>query len=188
MHCHSCREEIIGAVNRCWKCGQPISPTQMPTSEVVTIEDEPVMAIVVDSSMEEGGDENLGTESPFQASGPAPIRAIRIPAYRNPYLGLVCSWISVVLGATAFSVSFVFPLGGSILAVVAIVVATIGMRNHSLRSSIGAALCVLALISSVTMTALHHYAVRHGRYPWQSEAGDTSDPIPIDDGDFDEWN
>ena len=25
VHCSHCREELMGAVNRCWRCGQPIN-------------------------------------------------------------------------------------------------------------------------------------------------------------------
>jgi hypothetical protein len=192
MHCRSCGEEIIGAVNRCWKCDQPIGPEELVTAEEVTIDDEPVLAILVEEPLGEGParkdeepNEEPDTTSPFQTSGPTAVRAIRIPAYRNPYLGQVCSWIAVVLGGTSFFVSVAFPLGGAILAFVAMVVATIGMRTHAVRSGIGAVLCVLALISGGTVTALHHYAERYGRYPWQADT--TPSPFPVDDTDFDQW-
>jgi hypothetical protein len=126
------------------------------------------------------------TTSPFAPRDDEVFRAIRVPTYRNPYLGNVCSWTALVLGTLAIVVSVGFPIGGVILALIGLTVSAIGMRSHGVRSLLALLLCLAALVTSATVGALNLYVAKYDRYPWQA-TGMTPDSLPASGEEFDEW-
>lgn len=142
---------------------------------------DPVDAILVESTSLFDEPDN----SPFMS--PAATRAIRVPAYRNPYLGIVCGWTAVCLGIFAWLISVTFTLGAAILALIGVIVASIGMRTSPSRSRIGMVLCTLAMLTGVLAFGHRTYIEKYGHYPWQDDPDAAPSNIPLIDQDFDEW-
>ena len=157
-------------------------------SETAVLEDigqEPVDAILVETTSLFDEPDSLESASPFMS--PVATRAIRIPTYRNPYLGNVCGWTAVCLGVVAWLISVTFTLGAAILALIGVIVASIGIRTSPSRSRIGMVLCALALLTGVIALGLRAYVDRYGHYPWGDDADASPSALPLIDEDFDEW-
>jgi hypothetical protein len=157
-------------------------------SETAVLEDigqEPVDAILVETTSLFDEPDSLESASPFMS--PVATRAIRVPTYRNPYLGNVCGWTAVCLGVVAWLISVTFTLGAAILALIGVIVASIGIRTSPSRSRIGMVLCTLALLTGVIALGLRAYVDRYGHYPWGDDADASPSALPLIDEDFDEW-
>jgi len=160
VHCSKCGEELLGAVNRCWKCGQMFAlPPEMggrpPVREAgVVAALQPLEAVVVDQVAPQG-------ESPFAGggamSGAAPVASARIApsraastaelieARRAGMMAMGGTVTSLVLGLFSAIFAALWP-PAAIVAVLGLLMGIWGLssprRNLAL---VGMLLCCLAI-------------------------------------------
>jgi hypothetical protein len=103
--CPHCREELLGAVNRCWKCGQSIDDTVAGSAAVVIPDDpdQPLDAVVM----------NAGSSAQGMAC-PQRVRqhtgtSQQIDARRAGQMAMGGTVASLVLGVFAVFISLVWP-------------------------------------------------------------------------------
>jgi hypothetical protein len=159
VHCSKCGEELLGAVNRCWKCGQMFAlPPEMDgrppvRTAAAASTSQPLEAIIVDELAVPSG-------SPFGPGVPAvalPAAAPRmaqprvtstaelIEARRAGLMAMGGTVTSLVLGLFSAILSAFWP-PGAIVAVLGLVMGIWGLssprRNWAL---VGMLLCCLAI-------------------------------------------
>ena len=158
VRCSKCGEELLGAVNRCWKCGQTFA--QRPEidgrppvrAEAAPAGKQPLDAIVVDES---AAGSSSGLRSPAAAVTPAavprtipsrrPTTADLIDARRAGMMAMGGTVASLVLGVFAALLAIAWP-PAAIIAVLGLVMGIWGL--HSPRRNlalVGMLLCCLAI-------------------------------------------
>jgi hypothetical protein len=136
VHCSKCGEELLGAVNRCWRCGQTyaISPNT-PASSPGTSNEQPLGAVVV---------ENPGTELTYKAAR-RQTTAELIDARKAGMMAMGGTVTSLVLGLLATLLALVWP-PAAIIAIIGLGMGIWGLssprRNLAL---VGMLLCCLAI-------------------------------------------
>lgn len=174
--CSNCGEELMGAVNRCWKCGTPFirsetirtaatdggSATQMVQVQVPPIRRAPVLAtyLAPDETEEDEPitaiieDENAETEATA-----APPLAV-VPAIREFFASLPLDYPAVLGSAVSLLANLVcyYSIFGVLLAAVA-VISNVYLLSHrrSRARWIGFGLSILALLSALTRTVASLY-------------------------------
>lgn len=161
VRCSKCGEELLGAVNRCWKCGQmfalrPEIDGRPPVRSPAAPAQEPIPAIIVDSAVP-GAAAALPVE-PSPAGGhvisvPAPrvvlprrnTTAEMIEAHRLRMMAMGGTVASIVMGVFAALLATVWP-PVAIVAVLGLLMGIWGLysprRNWAL---VGMLLCCLAI-------------------------------------------
>jgi hypothetical protein len=159
VHCSKCGEELLGAVNRCWKCGQMFAlPPEMDGRPPVRTTPaantgQPLEAIIVDELA-------VPTGSPFGPGGPAAVLPAAAPrmaqarvsstaelieARRAGLMAMGGTVTSLVLGLFSTILSVIWP-PAAIVAVLGLVMGIWGLssprRNWAL---VGMLLCCLAI-------------------------------------------
>jgi len=167
VRCSKCGEELLGAVNRCWKCGQtfalrPEIDGRPPIrSEAPRVAEQPLEAIVV----EQPAGSQTGNVSPTAAAtAPPPAKPPLVPvaapryiqprrastadlidARRNSMMAMGGTVASLVLGVFAGGLAILWPPAAAI-AVLGLVMGIWGLysprRNLAL---LGMLLCCLAI-------------------------------------------
>ncbi|HMC11727.1 MAG TPA: hypothetical protein VKH44_10570 [Pirellulaceae bacterium] len=167
VHCSKCGEELLGAVNRCWKCGQmfaqhPEIDGRPPVrAEAAFGNNQPLEAIVVEQAAAADIAEN-GSHAGTAASPSAPISAVPvamarfvqprrastselIDARRAGMMAMGGTVASLVLGVFAAGLAAIWP-PGAMIAVLGMVMGIWGLssprRNWAL---VGMLLCCLAI-------------------------------------------
>jgi hypothetical protein len=165
VHCSKCGEELLGAVNRCWKCGQmfalhPEMDGRPPVrAEAVVGGNEALNAIVVEPAVgnpmqpPEGGPAVASLATPTLAQPPMarviqPRRASAaelIDARRAGMMAMGGTVTSLVLGVFAAGLAAIWP-PAAMVAVLGLVMGIWGLssprRNWAL---VGMLLCCLAI-------------------------------------------
>ena len=158
VHCSKCGEELLGAVNRCWKCGQTFAlPPEMdgrpPVRAAATIAPgQPLEAIIV-------GELAVAAGSPFGPGGPTVVppaiprmalsrvasTAELIEARRAGLMAMGGTVTSLVLGVFSAILAAFWP-PAAIVAVLGLIMGIWGLssprRNLAL---VGMLLCCLAI-------------------------------------------
>jgi hypothetical protein len=150
VHCSKCGEQLLGAVNRCWKCGQMFSlPPEMDGRP-------PVRALLPGSAIVTGqASATLGSGQPAVAPGRQHgnfgIQAGKlstadvVAAHTAAMMAMGGTVASLVLGAFAALLSIYWP-PAAIVAVVGLVMGIWGLssprRNVAL---VGMLICCLAI-------------------------------------------
>ena len=135
VHCTKCGEELLGAVNRCWKCGQtfevrPPVPEEPPVE--ATAVDAPAMPLVP-------------VAPPAYVSMRPPTTGELIEARRAGMMAMGGTVASLVLGIFAAAVAFVWPLA-SLIAVLGLIMGIWGLQSPKRNLAlIGMLLCCLSI-------------------------------------------
>jgi hypothetical protein len=194
VRCSKCGEELLGAVNRCWKCGQmfalrPEIDGRPPVrADVTQAAERPLDAIVIEPAGANATDSHASPGAPAVAalparSAPIPAAAPRyiiprkastaemIDERRNSMMAMGGTVGSLVLGVFAAALAMLWPPAAAI-AVLGLVMGIWGLysprRNLAL---LGMLLCCLAI-------GLGAYGVARSTYDFvQSQR-----PIVIEDG------
>ena len=152
VHCSKCGEELLGAVNRCWKCGQAFAlPPEMdgrpPVRAVAAVgSSQPLEAIVVEHVSKTSGS---SLSVPVASSRPIPSRmsstAELIEARRAGLMAMGGTVTSLVLGLFSAVLAALWP-PAAIVAVLGLMMGIWGLssprRNWAL---VGMLLCCLAI-------------------------------------------
>jgi len=147
IHCSKCGEELLGAVNRCWRCGQAFAvappPNEAPTASVAATGDQPLVEIV---DAERGDAYAYTAEAGGQRWSTAPrTTAELIDARKAGMMAMGGTVTSLVLGILALVLASFWP-PAAIIAIVGIGMGIWGLssprRNLAL---VGMLLCCLAI-------------------------------------------
>jgi hypothetical protein len=158
VHCSKCGEELLGAVNRCWKCGQMFAlPPEMdgrpPVRAAATVAPgQPLEAIIVDelavsagSPFGPGGPTILPSAMPRIVSSRPASTADLIDARRAGLMAMGGTVTSLLLGLFSAIFAALWP-PAAIVAVLGLVMGIWGLssprRNWAL---VGMLLCCLAI-------------------------------------------
>lgn len=180
--CPKCGEELIGAVNRCWKCGRAFAT---PVTEAVAaqtaaeagaepaVTDGVYVAQLAESSEPppEAGPIRVG--SPFagplpgNAPGMPPPQPVR-PNYPQNAAAAGGAYAAIFLAVMSLFVCLIAG-DGLMLAVAALLIAFLGLimgawglsSNQRKAAGIGLLLCVLAVSLSSVWTGLNAYREQH---------------------------
>jgi len=187
--CAACGEELLGAVNRCWRCGQAFKAHSGPSDLPPVRRSRPKKQAVVASVEQKEDSETAESE---------PLTAILVPTRRgSPFAdrGLVArhdmiatgtsevlhskaqrqvaatsaAILTFPIGFVALVLAFYFPLGGIVVASFGIAVGTWGL--HSRRRTValsGLLLCCLCLALSGFNAAVELYVYFYGVKPWDA--------------------
>jgi hypothetical protein len=137
VHCSKCGEELLGAVNRCWRCGQAyaVPPPNTPPSSSGSGNELVLAAAVV---------EHPGTERTYKAAR-RQTTAELIDARKAGLMAMGGTVTSLVLGLLATLLAFFWP-PAAIIAVIGLGMGIWGLssprRNLAL---VGMLLCCLAI-------------------------------------------
>lgn len=151
IRCGKCNEELLGAVNRCWKCGTKVvlanddpllPPIRRPCIDGTLYSNSPdndvVVAVLSDSpsiSVTSSNQQPVRKGSPFRSrSDSAAVRwLIAVFAWVGPKLGrtqFASAIISIALGIA--SLAFIwFPWPGLTLSFTGMLIGFWGLRSHS---------------------------------------------------------
>jgi hypothetical protein len=155
VHCTKCGEELLGAVNRCWKCGQAISVTSREQACSRTRDDPPGAS---------AGSPAVTFDQPLQATlidSPAiPLAPVAAPAYsqsrplttaelidarRTGMMAMGGTVASLVLGFFAAALAFVWPLA-SLIAILGLMMGIWGLQSPKRNLAlVGMLLCCLSI-------------------------------------------
>ncbi len=138
VHCSKCGEELLGAVNRCWRCGQTyaLSPPNVPLAMPAgAVGEQPVVAVVV---------ENPGTEFVYKPP-PRQTTAELIEARKAGLMAMGGTVTSLVLGVSGAVLALFWP-PAAIIAIIGLGMGIWGLssprRNLAL---VGMLICCLAI-------------------------------------------
>jgi len=182
VHCAKCGEELLGAVNRCWKCGREFEP-QTGNQELPPIRrappaesaGPPTTAEVVGVGRIKKS-QRLKRGSPFAAPahsssqserGLRPERAPFTARPRRNAAPAVGAALSLVLGAISLLIAFTFPTGGLITAVAGVGTGCWGLYSERRGlATAGLVLSCLALAFAGFNTVVDLYTYVYGFEPW----------------------
>ncbi|MFV2067515.1 MAG: hypothetical protein ACC645_11085 [Pirellulales bacterium] len=184
VQCANCGEELLGAVNRCWRCGRIFVP-QKGSDEAPPIRRAPVTpAAGPPATAEVIGQGNtraakrIHRGSPFATSSirsnddsPPPSDAdrpflVRTPRGAAPAVGAA---LSLVLGLVSLLIGFGFPAGGVVTAVVGVSMGCWGLTSDRRGlATFGLVLCCLALSVSGFYAVVDAYSYFYGVDPFET--------------------
>src|SRR5262245_54471177 len=195
VRCAKCGEELLGSVNRCWRCGESLQshagPIHVPPVRRTPISVlDPIVAEAVDESavMPAGdmpsalasGKPPMRRGSPFAAivtrpppehqsgaSGPASSRAVG-------GIMQLAGTVSIFLALVAIGLCYAFPIGSAVISLAAVGFAILGTNAPNRRVGIGTLIfCCIALALSVFLASLEVYESIYGVNPFSPPA-----PLP----------
>jgi hypothetical protein len=135
VHCTKCGEELLGTVNRCWKCGQTFDVRAQVTDE------QPIEATAVDSPTMPLAPVAPLAYTPLRP----PTTAELIEARRAGMMAMGGTVASLVLGIFAAAVAFVWPLA-ALIAILGLIMGIWGLQSPKRNLAlIGMLLCCLSI-------------------------------------------
>lgn len=151
--CSNCGEELLGAVNRCWKCGASFGTAsdtggrdRSPESADISRERPIPLEVVGEGDEFEGG---LGAEfvdAATSSDGPAQPALPRPPDYRAKRSAIGGAVGSIVLGAIGLAGSF-FSAASLFVSLTGLVLGFWGLASDKKRvAAVGLAICVVAVL------------------------------------------
>lgn len=189
--CANCGEELLGAVNRCWRCGQTAlsapgsgdaPPIRQAPAMIITAEAVPLAMIVID----ETGAASEGTESPIatpaENAPPPTLPASTAPqqfglppprpaVYEQRGLVDVAAVASIVLGALALLLG-VFFSWSLLLGFVGLGAGLWGFRSRWRQMAvIGLLLSLMGIAGSSARLAYDSFTWWYGQSPLGPSAG-----------------
>jgi hypothetical protein len=189
VRCSKCGEELLGAVNRCWKCGQtfaqrPEIDGRPPVRTDAPAGQQPLEAIVIEQASAASA-EMVGPALP--PSSPRPVAVPRfnqprrattaelIDARRTGQMAMGGTVASLVLGVFSALLALAWP-PAAVIAVLGLVMGIWGLysprRNLAL---VGMLLCCLAIGLGTYGVVRSVYIYVQSRQPMQIE--DAVDPV-----------
>lgn len=173
--CQQCGEELLGAVNRCWRCGTkvelgvlsgppartdpaaaplPAAPAEVPNADVVVAE------LVPSPSRQDAGP--LASATPLIPPRPSTLR--RTSAAQGGAIA------ALVLGLMSLVASF-YTLSAAIPAALGLILGAWGLFSPRRGPAIlGLLLCFLALAVASFTGAVGLYKQAYGHAPWETPA------------------
>jgi hypothetical protein len=190
VRCANCGEELLGAVNRCWRCGTRVAshhgepdlpPVRaLPIAGTATAAGETPAAegpTAPESEAPESGG-NVGTAGSTNHEPPVPslvpklrVRAGRALLLDSPSAAGAAAIAALVLGMFAFASSF-FTSGALLLAIVGLPFGIFGLFSARRGSAVvGMLLCCIALAIGGFQALVWWYQLRSGMSPWDLPNG-----------------
>lgn len=196
VQCAQCGEELLGAVNRCWRCGHEFEPHSGP-SDLPPVRRSPpqrLAAAAVGVAAEE-------TASPVDGE---PLPALLVPSRRgSPFAdrgsvviedkseaavyealhsrrqgygaATAAAALTFPIGFLALILAFSFPMGGVVVASFGIAIGTWGLYSPRRGVALsGLLLCCLCLALSGFNAAVEIYVHIYGVAPWE-----TAEPLDV---------
>ena len=183
--CSRCDEEVLGSVNRCWRCGQPF-PLPRPADSVPP--QRPECRETNEALLAEVLDSPVGTDVPTLCCGsPAaetadvftdsPNRQLPNKRPSNPStarqspLVLALTSLALLLGLVSLALLRNLPEASLTLSALGIVAGCLALRSGGLRAGSAALLmcCFAAWLSGFAL-AVHLYTATHNVPPWSAAA------------------
>ena len=147
VRCEKCGEELLGAVNRCWRCGQHIATPPSSTGG-------PPLKDVQGSSPERPN----GVVEQERAAGRMPGYPRHVSAFGGAVAALALSLFAFGVGGIS-----TVPVIGVFLALLGLLLGLWGLLGPRRKwAAVGLALCLLALGLSGVRSAVQLYRVLHG--------------------------
>lgn len=193
VHCSKCGEELMGAVNRCWKCGQSVAshpgptdlppvrgePIEIPTEEPQPTDDETNPTTEpTDSTSEEFVQANFAdvvpvplppqppASRPQSPLSPRPTHYPRHTAATGGALG------AVVLGIFSIAGAFFTALGAVVTALLGIAMGVWGLYSQWRGVAMfGLVLCCIAMILAGVFGAIELFIYINGSEPFDADLG-----------------
>ncbi|MGE0756916.1 MAG: hypothetical protein AB7O38_07845, partial [Pirellulaceae bacterium] len=168
VRCAHCGEELLGAVNRCWRCGKALAvhagPIDIPPVRRPPPGSAPALAAPVPISAREPtltsprrrGSPFASADRQIPGQAPQPVRIRSSSPYPSPHVALQlvgrASWI---LSVCSLVLCGLFPWGAVLVAVAAMVFAAISFSASSaLRAWLTVSCAGFCLLASVLAAAL----------------------------------
>lgn len=149
MKCEKCGEELLGVVNRCWRCGTRLEPGE-----------DVVMAALVQAPRKEAALPPLGAP----VSPPRPAHLRRLTAAQGGAIA------ALVLGLMSVVASFYTELA-AVPAALGLGLGAWGLFSPRRGPAIlGLLLCLLALAVASFTGAVALYKHAYGHAPWEAPA------------------
>lgn len=162
VYCSHCREELIGAVNRCWRCGQPIKADSFEGTLP------PVRRVPDESDPKSSSPETLPV-----STGPV-MRPSRPPSVRSHFADS-CAAASLVVGLLS-CLSALLTVWAIVPAALGIGLGVAGLRGTWTRQALmGILLSSLALCGSAARLGWNVYEERERRQQELLYGGDLID-------------
>ncbi len=185
VRCGKCGEELLGAVNRCWRCGAPLvvrtgdnaAPPvrQEPVAVTVVPADQSSAARDADSGATETTDRPVRFGSPFAISADAPGHSAVTagnrtgvqPRYPKNAAAIGGAIASVVLGILSLIVSLYTFLALPV-SILGMLMGIWGLYSHRRGlAMVGLVLCCFALILSGFHGSVALFESIYGMKPWE---------------------
>lgn len=194
VQCAQCGEELLGAVNCCWRCGHAFEvhsgPSDLPpvrrsppiTPFATVIAAGPAEnAVAPESGEESAGVPTIRRGSPFADRGsaettvstadPAVLAALapaRPPNFRSGG-STAASSLTFPIGGIALVLAFTFPAGGMFVAAFGVAIGTWGLYSRRRGVALaGLMLCCVSLAVAGFNTAVQLYVHFYGIAPWEN--------------------
>lgn len=190
VQCANCGEELLGAVNRCWRCGQTLvahaGPVDLPPvrrSPVVGPLDRPpgasIEAVLVEDAAQAPAS-GIRRGSPFAGGANAPAKtavpfmqpsASSVPRRSFQVAPRVAAAASIAMGLIGIGVSFVFSPGALLIAIAGIGFGIWGLYSPNRTLGVfGLVLCCVALALSAFLLTVELYIYVYGISPFAAPA------------------
>jgi len=195
VQCAHCGEELLGSVNRCWRCGHSMiahaGPADVPPVRRAPISeplDAPVAALVMaDAVISESmpGPKRKGSPFATMQSNTAevqssPIRLLAPVVSRRAanIAPTVAGSISILMGIIALAVAYLFSPGALVIALAGIGFGIWGLYSHKrVPGSIGLVVCCLALSISAFLLTIEIWQYMYGSNPFAAPVPPASAPF-----------
>jgi hypothetical protein len=187
VHCTKCGEELLGAVNRCWRCGRTFAPSKgahdvppvrrspppaaLATAEVVGEEvsdtAEPIRrgSPFAESKQKVDSPSSRGPDRPATAAAHGSPLTTRYPTHLASAVGALLSFL---LGLLSLFIAFAFPTGALITAAAGVGMGCWGLYSERRGLAIAGLLAsCIALAVAGFNAAVDLYTFLHGVPPWQ---------------------
>lgn len=188
VQCANCGEELLGSVNRCWRCGQLLvahaGPTDVPPVRRAPIAGSlqaPLDAVLIDGSTQIATAAPVPRKgSPFASvappGGPSTATSVvtslrrKVPARPSLHVASqVAGAASILMALIALAISFAFPPGALAIALAGIGFGIWGLYSPKRLSGItGLVLCCIALALAAFLTTVELYTYVYGVSPFSS--------------------
>lgn len=183
--CSHCGEELLGAVNVCWRCGKSPAPTTAirPAADRPELPAGEVWAEVISSGQSDAGAHDTRSNSPAIGAAAKPA------AYSGSTAAMGGAVGAVVLGGLSIIGAFI-SLGSLITAVLGLALGIWGLSCERRRVAVlGLTLCGIAIaVSAFSLVAIvfDSYtgdAPLDRTAPWQDYEGELDGRLPHSRGD-----
>ena len=190
VQCAECGEELLGSVNRCWRCGHELvsraGSAELPPlrrAPISDLLDGALAAEVIDVLENSESDQAIEPEqrwsrrgSPFAKPGSdSSLPDInvdtvpRLPEYPRNAGAIGGTVVAIGLGVIGFGLAFVFPVGALIVSLLGLVMGIWGVYSKRRSAAIvGLLICCVAFATAGFNGAVELYTYVHGVSPFET--------------------
>jgi len=191
--CTKCGEELLGSVNRCWRCGHefvsragPVEQPPLRRSPIQDLLEGPLAAEVLDENetsapteVSEPAGRWSRRGSPFAQPGSDRSAHVdrdtkvdagpRLPEYPRNAGAIGGAVVAIALGSIGFGLAFVFPVGALIVTSLGLVMGIWGVYSRKRGAAIlGLLICCVAFATAGFNGAVELYTYAHGVSPFET--------------------